>query len=112
MKVAGALFPVLAETFHSPQGCGRELIKRLGTRPVFVAGISFGGVIALRHAIAHSDTIAGLVPMSSFAEVPSQLLMFGTDPWANCTTRDYGPLTDFVMIENTTPRAPELSAHE
>ena len=55
-----------------------ELIKRLGARPVFVAGISFGGVIALRHAIAHSDTIAGLVPMSSFAEVPSQLFMFGT----------------------------------
>ena len=55
-----------------------ELIKRLGARPVFVAGISFGGVIALRHAIAHSDTVAGLVPMSSFAEVPSQLFMFGT----------------------------------
>ena len=55
-----------------------ELIAKLGKRPIFVAGISFGGVIALRYAIAHGDTIAGLVPMSSFAEVPSQLYMLGT----------------------------------
>jgi 3-oxoadipate enol-lactonase len=55
-----------------------ELIKKLGHRPIFVAGISFGGVIALRHAIAHSDTIAGLIPMSSFAEIPSQLYRLGT----------------------------------
>jgi 3-oxoadipate enol-lactonase len=54
-----------------------ELIKELGQRPIFVAGIIFGGVIALRHAIAHSDTIAGLIPMSSFAEIPSQLYMLG-----------------------------------
>ncbi len=55
-----------------------ELIAKLGERPIFVAGISFGGVIALRYAIAHGDTIAGLVPMSSFAEIPAQLFMLGT----------------------------------
>jgi 3-oxoadipate enol-lactonase len=55
-----------------------ELIKKLGQRPIFVAGISFGGVIALRHAIEHGDTISGLVPMSSFAEIPSQLFLLGS----------------------------------
>jgi len=55
-----------------------ELINKLGERPIFVAGISFGGVIALRHAIARSNTIAGLIPMSSFAEIPSQLYLLGT----------------------------------
>lgn len=55
-----------------------ELIRKLGERPIFVAGISFGGVIALRHAIAHGDSIAGLIPMSSFAEIPSQLYLLGT----------------------------------
>lgn len=55
-----------------------ELIERVGKRPVFVTGISFGGVIALRYAIAHGATITGLVPMSSFAEVPSQLYLLGT----------------------------------
>src|SRR6202167_1911897 len=55
-----------------------ELVAELGERPIFVAGISFGGVVALRYAIDHGDRIAGLVPMSSFAEIPAQLFMFGS----------------------------------
>jgi 3-oxoadipate enol-lactonase len=54
-----------------------ELIASLGPRPIFVGGISFGGVIALRYAIEHPNTIAGLVPMSSFAEIPPQLMRLG-----------------------------------
>jgi 3-oxoadipate enol-lactonase len=54
-----------------------ELIAALGPGPVFVGGISFGGVIALRYAIEHPNTIAGLVPMSSFAEIPPQLMRLG-----------------------------------
>ena len=56
----------------------RDLIASLGPRPVFIGGISFGGVIALRYAIEHPGTIAGLVPMSSFAEMPPQLMRLGT----------------------------------
>ena len=56
----------------------RDLIASLGPRPVFLGGISFGGVIALRYAIEHPGTIAGLVPMSSFAEMPPQLMRLGT----------------------------------
>jgi len=55
-----------------------DLISELGGGPIFLAGISFGGVIALRYAIAHSDTIAGLVPISSFAELPPQLYLLGS----------------------------------
>jgi 3-oxoadipate enol-lactonase len=55
----------------------RDLIAALGPRPVFLGGISFGGVIALRYAIEYPDTIAGLVPMSSFAEIPPQLYRLG-----------------------------------
>ena len=54
-----------------------ELIAELGDRPIFLAGISFGGVIALRYVIEHGNTVAGLVPMSSFAELPPQLFRFG-----------------------------------
>jgi len=54
------------------------LIKKLGKRPIFVAGISFGGVIALRHAIEHGESISGLIPMSSFAEIPAQLFLLGS----------------------------------
>src|ERR1700683_2279832 len=55
-----------------------RLVENLGDRPIFVAGISFGGVIALRYAIEHSDKITGLIPTSSFAEIPEQLYLFGT----------------------------------
>jgi 3-oxoadipate enol-lactonase len=55
-----------------------DLIAELEGGPIFLAGISFGGVIALRYAIEHSDTIAGLVPISSFAELPPQLYLLGS----------------------------------
>jgi len=54
-----------------------SLIDQLGKGPIFLGGISFGGLIALRYAIAHSDRLAGLVAMSSFAELSPQLLLLG-----------------------------------
>jgi pimeloyl-ACP methyl ester carboxylesterase len=53
------------------------LIGELGDGPVFLSGISFGGLIALRYAIAHGKRLAGLVPMSCFAELSPQLLLLG-----------------------------------
>ena len=54
-------------TTRSPYSA--TLIAELGRRADFLAGISFGGVIALRYAIAHGDTIAGLVPMLELCRV-------------------------------------------
>jgi pimeloyl-ACP methyl ester carboxylesterase len=45
--------------------------------PIFLGGISFGGLIALRYAIEHPDRLAGLVAMSAFAELSPQLLLIG-----------------------------------
>ena len=53
------------------------LIGELGDGPVFLSGISFGGLIALRYAIAHGTRLSGLVPMSCFAELSPQLLLLG-----------------------------------
>ncbi len=53
------------------------LICELGEGPIFLSGISFGGLIALRYAIAHGERLAGLVPMSCFAELPPQLFLLG-----------------------------------
>jgi pimeloyl-ACP methyl ester carboxylesterase len=53
------------------------LIGELGDGPVFLSGISFGGLIALRYAIEYGERLAGLVPMSCFAELPPQLFLLG-----------------------------------
>src|SRR5712672_134175 len=53
------------------------LIGELGDGPLFLSGISFGGLIALRYAITHGKRLAGLVQMSCFAELPPQLFLLG-----------------------------------
>jgi pimeloyl-ACP methyl ester carboxylesterase len=53
------------------------LIDQLGEAPIFLSGISFGGLIALRYAIEHGNRLAGLAPMSTFAELTPQLLLLG-----------------------------------
>src|SRR3954453_6299758 len=55
----------------------RLLFGELGDCPVFLCGISFGGLIALRYAIEHGEKLAGLVPMSTFAELAPQLMLLG-----------------------------------
>lgn len=53
------------------------LIGELGDGPVFLSGISFGGLIALRYAIEHGRRLSGLVPMSCFAALSPQLQLIG-----------------------------------
>ncbi|MBR0753686.1 alpha/beta hydrolase [Bradyrhizobium jicamae] len=55
----------------------RLLIDEIGHGPIFLGGISFGALIALRYAIAHGDRLSGLVPMSAFAELSPQLALLG-----------------------------------
>ena len=55
-----------------------RLIDELDEDPVFLDGISFGGLIALRYAIAHGKRLAGLAPMSCFAELSPQLFLLGS----------------------------------
>ncbi len=59
-------------------GVLERLVDDLGDSPVFLSGISFGGLIALRYAIAHSNRLSGLIAMSTFAELSPQLLLLGT----------------------------------
>jgi pimeloyl-ACP methyl ester carboxylesterase len=46
--------------------------------PVFLGGISFGGLIALRYAIENPGRLTGLVAMSAFAELSPQLQLIGS----------------------------------
>ena len=78
----------------------RLLIETLGNRPIFLAGISFGGIIALRYAIEHGETIAGLVPMSTFAELPPQLFLLGNAMRTGLILGGTGYLQDMLLPMN------------
>ncbi len=76
------------------------LIGELSDGPVFLSGISFGGLIALRYAIAHSNRLAGLVPMSCFAELSPQLLLLGNAMRTGLTLGGTSYLQDLLLPMN------------
>jgi pimeloyl-ACP methyl ester carboxylesterase len=76
------------------------LIDRLGQGPIFLGGISFGGLIALRYAIANSGRLAGLVAMSSFAELSPQLLLLGNALRTGLILGGTGYLQDLLLPMN------------
>ena len=78
----------------------RLLIDELGDAPVFLSGISFGGLIALRYAILHGDRLAGLVPMSCFAELSPQLLLIGNALRTGLILGGTGYLQDILLPMN------------
>jgi 3-oxoadipate enol-lactonase len=76
------------------------LIDELGDGPVFLSGISFGGLLALRYAIAHGKRLSGLVPMSCFAELSPQLLLIGNALRTGLILGGTGYLQDLLLPMN------------
>ena len=76
------------------------LVDHLADGPVFLSGISFGGLIALRYAIAHGERLAGLVPMSCFAELSPQLLLLGNAMRTGLILGGTGYLQDLLLPMN------------
>ncbi|WFU38256.1 alpha/beta hydrolase [Bradyrhizobium sp. CB82] len=77
-----------------------RLIGQLGDGPIFLSGISFGGVIALRYAIEHGKRLSGLVPMSCFAELTPQLLLIGNALRTGLILGGTGYLQDLLLPMN------------
>jgi 3-oxoadipate enol-lactonase len=76
------------------------LIDQLGDTPVFLGGISFGGLIALRYAIDRGNRLAGLALMSSFAELSPQLLLLGNALRTGLILGGTGYLQDLLLPMN------------
>lgn len=91
------------------------IIDQVSDAPVFVAGISFGGVIALSHAIAHAGRLAGLVPLSTFATLSPQLQLIGSALLQGLALGGIGYLQDLLFPMNLSdawlgPRLAQLPA--
>ncbi|MEJ5988489.1 alpha/beta hydrolase [Ramlibacter sp. PS3R-8] len=69
--------PVLGIEFTEHADLLAGLLDRLQAGRTHLAGISFGGVVALDFAIRHPQKVAGLAVMSAFAELSPQLELLG-----------------------------------
>jgi 3-oxoadipate enol-lactonase len=69
--------PVLSFDFDRQAGTMSALIEKLGIERPFVAGISFGGAVALRYAILYPGQLRGLVAMGAFSELDGRLKWIG-----------------------------------
>ncbi len=93
----------------------QAIVEATGAPRVFVAGISFGGLIALRHAIAHADRLHGLVAMSTFATLSPQLLLLGSALLKGLALGGISYLQDLLLPMNLSddwlgPRLGQLEA--
>lgn len=78
----------------------QAIVEATGEDRVFVAGISFGGLIALRHAIAHGERLHGLAILSSFASLSPQLTLLGAVLMQGLALGGVGYLQDMLLPMN------------
>jgi pimeloyl-ACP methyl ester carboxylesterase len=69
--------PVLLFDFDRQARAMASLIGELGLERPFVAGISFGGAVALRYAILFPRGLRGLLAMGAFSELDGRLKWIG-----------------------------------
>lgn len=70
--------PVLGGRFEDHWQTLDGILDAIGVERAFVAGISFGGTVAVQFACERPERCLGLIAMSCFAELPPQLFMMGS----------------------------------
>ena len=92
--------PVLLFDFESQAQMMSALIKTLGLKRPFIAGISFGGTVALRYAILFPDGLRGLVVMGAFSERDGRLNWIGGNLYAGLAAMGTEYLQNWFMPFN------------
>ncbi len=92
---------------HSDILC--QLLDHLGIKQCFIAGISFGGVVAQHMAIYHPERVAGLIPMSTFSEMPTQLEMLGIAMHSAITQAGFPLIQSLLMPINFSSKWLEMA---
>lgn len=69
--------PLLSAGFDRHAQIMSTMLQQLGLEKPFVAGISYGGAVALRYAINYPDDLRGLVVMGAFSEMDGRLKWIG-----------------------------------
>ena len=96
--------PVLGATFDDHVEVLRQLFEALDIQQAHVAGLSFGGVVALRFALAHPKRVATLIPMSTFSEMTPQMECLGQAMWEGLTQSGLPLLQSLLLPMNFSSR--------
>ncbi len=73
----GSAKPALGVRFEDHWRTIEGLLDHLAVEAAYVAGISYGGTVAVQFACERPARCAGLIAMSCFAEMPPQLYQMG-----------------------------------
>ncbi|MFL0802603.1 MAG: alpha/beta hydrolase [Agarilytica sp.] len=65
--------PVLGTNFSENADAIAQVMNELSIPTAYIAGISFGGVVAEEFAFRYPDKTKGLIPISTFSELDGQL---------------------------------------
>jgi 3-oxoadipate enol-lactonase len=96
--------PVLSFDFDRQARSMAALIKQLAIEKPFVAGISFGGAVALRYAILFPDQLRGLVAMGAFSELDGRLKWIGENLYVGLASVGTEYLQNWFMAFNFSSR--------
>ncbi len=92
--------PVLSIEIGQHVDLLEQLLGRLGIESCCLAGVSFGGVVALRFAIEHPTRVSGLVAMSTFSELTPQLELLGRALYEGLTQAGLPHLQNLLLPMN------------
>ncbi len=67
--------PVLGTNFSENADAISQVMAEIGVDEAYIAGISFGGVVAEEFAFRYPEKTKGLIPISTFSEFDGQLKM-------------------------------------
>lgn len=96
--------PVLGATLDDHVELLRQLFDALEIERAHVAGISFGGVVALRFALTHPERVMTLIPMSTFSEMTPQMECLGRAMWEALTEAGFPLLQSLLLPMNFSSR--------
>ena len=96
--------PVLFTDFNRQVEIMAGLIDTLGLCNPFVAGISFGGAVALRFAILYPEVLRGLVAMGTYSELDGRLKWIGENLFAGLASVGTEYLQNWFMPFNFSGR--------
>lgn len=94
--------PVLDYSFSDNAKMLTGILDELEIDQAYVAGISYGGVVALKYAWLFPDRIRGLIPISCFSQIDGQLFCHSLNLHKALTQVGFEYYTDYLLPFNFT----------